>query len=54
MKVTLMTHFNQSILQLYKNILGKGSGGIISIIDHTISISKYIPLAGSSYIKLRK
>ena len=52
MKVTLMTHFNQSILQLYKNILGKGSGGIISIIDHTISISKYNPLAGSSYIKL--
>ena len=33
--------------------LGKGSGWIIdSVIDHTISISKYNPLAGSSYIKL--
>ena len=30
---------------------GKGSGWIIdSVIDHTISISKYNPLAGSSYI----
>ena len=35
--------------------LGKGSGWIIdSVIDHTISISKYNPLAGSSYIKLPK
>ena len=35
--------------------LGKGSGWIIdSVIDHTISISKYNPLAGSSYVKLRK
>ena len=34
---------------------GKGSGLIIdSIIDHTISISKYNPLAGSSYMKLPK
>ena len=33
--------------------LGKGSSWIIdSIIDHTISISKYNTLAGSSYIKL--
>ena len=33
--------------------LGKGSGWIIdSVIDHTISISKYNFLAGSSYIKL--
>ena len=33
--------------------LGKGSGRIIaSVIDHTISISKYNPLAGHSYIKL--
>ena len=32
--------------------LGKGSGWIIdSVIDHAISISKYNPLAGSSYIK---
>ena len=35
--------------------LGKGSDWIIdSIIDHCISISKYNPLAGSSYIKLPK
>ena len=35
--------------------LGKGSGWIIdSFIDHTINISKYNPLAGCSYIKLRK
>ena len=35
--------------------LGKGSGWIIdSVIDHTISISKYNPLAGSSFIKLPK
>ena len=33
----------------------KGSGWIIdSVIDHTMSISKYNPLAGSSYIKLLK
>ena len=35
--------------------LGKGSGWIIdSVIDHTISTSKYNPLAGSSYINLPK
>ena len=35
--------------------LGKGSGWIIySVIDHTIFISKYIPLAGRSCIKLPK
>ena len=35
--------------------LGKGSGWIIaSVIDHTISISKYNPLAISSYIELTK
>ena len=35
--------------------LGKGSRWIIdSVIDHTISISKYNSLAGSSYIKLPK
>ena len=35
--------------------LGKGSGWIIdSVIDHNISISKYNPLAGSTYIKLSK
>ena len=35
--------------------LGKGSRLIIdSVIDHTISISRYNSLAGSSYIKLPK
>ena len=35
--------------------LGKCSHWIIdSVIDHTISVSKYNPLAGSSYIKLPK
>ena len=35
--------------------LEKGSGWIIdSVIDHTIRISKYNPLAGSCYIKLPK
>ena len=42
----------------YRNIeksLGKGWGRIIdSVIDHTISISKYNLLTGSSYIKLLK
>ena len=33
----------------------KDSGWIIdSVIDHTISISKYVPLTGSTYIKLPK
>ena len=33
--------------------LGKGSDWITdSVIDHTVSISKYNSLAGSSYIKL--
>ena len=42
------------ITNIHKS-LGKGSGWIIdSIIDHTIRISKYNPLAGSSYIKLPK
>ena len=50
-----LTCFNQSILQLYQTSLGKGSGWIIdSVIDHIINISKYNPLAGSSYIKLPK
>ena len=59
MKVTLMMmYLNQSILQLYetyKKNLGKGSGWIIdSVIMHNINISRYNPLAGSSYIKLAK
>ena len=35
--------------------LGKGSGRISdSVIEHTISVWKYNPLTGSSYIKLSK
>ena len=35
--------------------LGKDSGWIIdSVLDHAISISKYNPLGGNSYIKLPK
>ena len=44
-----------TIISNIQKYLGKGSGWIIgSVIDHTISISKYNPLAGSSYIKLPK
>ena len=41
---------------IYTTIISSiGSGWIIdSVIDHTISISKYNPLAGSSYIELPK
>ena len=42
-----------TVISNIQKSLGKGSGWIIdSVIDHTISISKYNPLAGSSYIKL--
>ena len=44
-----------TIITNIKESLGKVSGWIIDlVIDHTISISKYNPLAGSSYIKLPK
>ena len=44
-----------TIITNIQKFLGKGSGWIIdSVIDHTISISKYNPLPGSSYIKLPK
>ena len=44
-----------TIITNIQKSLGKGSGWIIdSFIDHTISISTYNPLAGSSYIKLPK
>ena len=44
-----------TIIANIQKSLGKGSGWIIDpVIDHTISISKYNPLAGSSYIKLPK
>ena len=43
--ITIITNIQKS--------LGKGSGWIIDfVIDHIISISKYNPLAGSSYITL--
>ena len=38
-----------------KKSLGKGSGRIIdSVIEHSISISRYNPLVGSSYIRSPK
>ena len=38
-----------------KKSLGTGPGWITdSVIDHSISISKYSPLAGSCYIKIPK
>ena len=44
-----------TVISSTQKSLGKGLGWIIdSVIDHTISISKYNPLAGSSYIKLPK
>ena len=44
-----------TILTNLKKSFGNGSGWIIdSVIDHTVSIWKHNPLAGSSYIKLRK
>ena len=43
------------IISNIQKSLGKGSGWIIdSVIHHTVSISKYDPLAESSYIKLPK
>ena len=44
-----------TIITNIQKSLGKGSGWIIDlVIDHTVSISKYNPLAGNSYIKLPK
>ena len=44
-----------TIISNIQKVLRKGLGWIIdSVIDHTISISKYNPLARSSYIKLPK
>ena len=44
-----------TIISNIQKSLGKGSDRIIdSVIDHTVSISKYNPLAGSSYIKSPK
>ena len=49
-KVILMRYLNQSILQLYqtyKNFRKR-------LIEHNVSILRYNPLAGNSYIKLTK
>ena len=44
-----------TIIRNMQKSLGKSSYWIIdSVIDHTLSISKYNPLAGSSYTKLPK
>ena len=44
-----------AIITNIQSSLGKGSGRIIdSVIEHTISVWKYNPLTGSSYIKLSK
>ena len=48
------SNFSTVIADIQKS-LGKGSGWIFdTVIDHTISISKYNPLAGIWYIKLPK
>ena len=44
-----------TIISNIQKSFGKGLGWITdSVIEHNISISKYNPLAGSSYIKLPK
>ena len=54
--ITTINIYNYNYATIITNIqkyLGKGSGQIIdSVIDHTISILKYNPLAGRPYIKL--
>ena len=53
MKVTLKVTLFKSIYSRIISNIQKGSGWIIdSVIDNTISISKFNPLAGSSYVKL--
>ena len=58
MEVILIIMFPSIYTAIITNIqkyLEKSSGWIIdSVIDHTINISKYNPLAGNSYIKLPK
>ena len=44
-----------TIISNIQKFLGKGSSQITdSVIDHNINISKYNPLAASSYIKIKK
>ena len=54
MKVALVMCFNQSIQNKQKSLQQVSSWIIDSVIDHTISILKYNPLAESSYIRLPK
>ena len=42
------------ISNVYKTLQEKFNWIIDSVIDHAFSVSKYNPLAGSSYIKLPK
>ena len=50
----MSTVYTKIITNIQKS-LGKGSGWITdSVIDYNISISKYNPLAGSTYIQLPK
>ena len=51
------SHIDDVFESIYTTIISnieKGSGWIDHGIDHSISISKYNPLTGSSYIKLPK
>ena len=44
-----------TIISNIQKCIGKSSGWIIDLVmNHIISISKYNPLAGSSYIKVLK
>ena len=54
LKFLILSTITTVIVNIQKS-LGKGSCWIIdSVIDHTISVSKYNPLAGNSCIKLPK
>ena len=46
---------NSTVISNIQKSIGKDSSWFIdSVVNHTINISKYNPLAGSSYIKLPK
>ena len=54
-EIDMSQSISTTVISNMKKSLEKGSGWIIdSVIDHNISISKYNPLAGSSYAKLPK
>ena len=46
--------YNAIIAKIQKSLRKSSSWIIDSAIDHTISVSKYNPLAGSNFIKLPK